>query len=93
MDESLPFACFLCREDFTNPVVTLCGHYFCEGCALRHFKTDTRCPVCQKQTSGVLNKAHKLIKQLVGKGGADGRATDSTNAVSSSSRGAWEVVD
>lgn len=64
LDESLPFACHICRQDFTNPVVTLCGHYFCQDCALQQMKEDSHCPVCQKQTSGVFNKAHRLIKQL-----------------------------
>ena len=34
-DEELPFACFICREPFTDPVVTQCKHYFCEHCALK----------------------------------------------------------
>lgn len=29
-DDELPFACYICRESFTNPVVTKCKHYFCE---------------------------------------------------------------
>lgn len=32
---ALPFACFICREPFVDPVVTKCGHYFCEHCALK----------------------------------------------------------
>lgn len=43
-DEELPFACFICRQPFTDPVVTSCKHYFCEHCALK---------VC-------LNHSHKL---------------------------------
>jgi RING finger protein 113A len=34
-DEALPFACFICREPFVDPVVTKCKHYFCEHCALK----------------------------------------------------------
>lgn len=34
-DDSLPFACFICREPFVDPVVTKCKHYFCEHCALK----------------------------------------------------------
>lgn len=34
-DESLPFACFICRQPFVAPVVTKCKHYFCEHCALK----------------------------------------------------------
>lgn len=34
-DDALPFACFICREPFVDPVVTKCKHYFCEHCALK----------------------------------------------------------
>jgi RING finger protein 113A len=34
-DDSLPFACFICREPFVDPVETKCKHYFCEHCALK----------------------------------------------------------
>jgi len=29
-EPDLPFACYICRNGFTNPVVTKCKHYFCE---------------------------------------------------------------
>ncbi|KAJ6344008.1 hypothetical protein OIU76_005692 [Salix suchowensis] len=35
-EDELPFACFICREQFVDPVVTKCKHYFCEHCALKH---------------------------------------------------------
>jgi RING finger protein 113A len=28
-EEEVPFACYICRKEFTDPVVTKCGHYFC----------------------------------------------------------------
>lgn len=34
-DDALPFACFICRQPFIDPVVTKCKHFFCEHCALR----------------------------------------------------------
>ncbi|KAK4347696.1 hypothetical protein RND71_034035 [Anisodus tanguticus] len=34
-DDALPFACFICREPFVDPVVTKCKHFFCEHCALK----------------------------------------------------------
>ncbi|KAM7261557.1 hypothetical protein ACFE04_020634 [Oxalis oulophora] len=34
-DDALPFACFICRQPFTAPVMTKCKHYFCEHCALK----------------------------------------------------------
>ena len=67
----LPFACHLCRGPFRAPVETFCKHYFCMNCIQGRFTADsnTRCPICQKQTSGVLNKPTKLLakaKQLEG---------------------------
>uniref|UniRef100_A0A166JFY5 RING-type domain-containing protein n=1 Tax=Daucus carota subsp. sativus TaxID=79200 RepID=A0A166JFY5_DAUCS len=37
-DDSLPFACFICRQPFADPVVTKCKHYFCEHCTLKVFE-------------------------------------------------------
>lgn len=34
-EDDFPFACFICKEDFTDPVVTRCNHFFCEKCALK----------------------------------------------------------
>ncbi|XP_044538513.1 E3 ubiquitin-protein ligase RNF113A [Gracilinanus agilis] len=63
-DEDLPFKCFICRQSFCNPVVTKCKHYFCESCALTHFRTSQRCYVCDQQTNGVFNPAKDLIAKL-----------------------------
>ncbi|XP_054159679.1 E3 ubiquitin-protein ligase RNF113A-like [Oppia nitens] len=63
-DDNLPFKCLICRESFVSPVVTKCKHYFCEKCALNHFKKTGRCYVCQQQTGGVFNIAKELIKRL-----------------------------
>lgn len=64
LDEELPFACLLCRNSFKDPVVTLCGHYFCGKCATDCHKKSSKCAACQKQTFGVFNIAHKLNKQI-----------------------------
>ncbi|XP_074134714.1 E3 ubiquitin-protein ligase RNF113A [Sminthopsis crassicaudata] len=63
-DDDLPFKCFICRQSFRNPVVTKCKHYFCESCALSHFRTSQRCYVCDQQTNGVFNPAKDLIAKL-----------------------------
>jgi len=63
-EDDLPFACFICRESFKNPVVTKCKHYFCEACALKHYRKSKRCYVCGEQTSGMFNPAKELIKKL-----------------------------
>ncbi|XP_068622276.1 E3 ubiquitin-protein ligase RNF113A [Battus philenor] len=63
-DDELPFKCFICRESFTDPVVTKCKHYFCEKCALGHYKKSTRCYICNTQTSGVFNPAKELEAKI-----------------------------
>ncbi|XP_036792574.1 zinc finger protein 183 isoform X1 [Oncorhynchus mykiss] len=56
-EEDMPFKCFICRESFKNPVITKCRHYFCETCALQHYRKSQRCYVCNVQTNGVFNPA------------------------------------
>uniref|UniRef100_A0A8C9UC48 E3 ubiquitin-protein ligase RNF113A-like n=1 Tax=Serinus canaria TaxID=9135 RepID=A0A8C9UC48_SERCA len=63
-EEDVPFKCFICRSSFQNPVITRCGHYFCESCALQHYCKSQRCYVCGKQTSGVFNPARELMAKL-----------------------------
>ncbi|XP_064277540.1 E3 ubiquitin-protein ligase RNF113A-like [Passer domesticus] len=63
-EEDMPFKCFICRGSFKNPVVTKCRHYFCEGCALQHYRKSQRCYVCGKQTNGVFNPAKELVAKL-----------------------------
>lgn len=63
LDDGLPFACHLCRKAFTEPVVTSCGHYFCQACIMQHIRQDEKgtCPICGKDTHGVLNQPTKLL--------------------------------
>eukprot|EP00249_Psilotum_nudum_P011106 c22969_g1_i1 orf=646-1632(+) len=63
-DDDLPFACLICRQPFNDPVVTLCRHYFCEHCALKHHARNKNCFVCNKPTSGVFNTAHEILKKM-----------------------------
>ena len=60
----LPFACLICREPFTDPVVTRCKHYFCEHCALKHNAKSPNCFACGKPTSGIFNVARDIIRQM-----------------------------
>ena len=80
IDDGLPYACHICRGAFTNPIVTSCQHYFCEGCMLARIRggsgeegiPSSTCPICQKDTNGVLNHPRKLEakkRQLVGRDG------------------------
>ena len=63
-DDGLPFACHLCRQHFTDPIVTNCGHYFCQACLLQHVKDSSNlCPVCNKDTHGVFHEPAKLLSK------------------------------
>ncbi|KAJ3318338.1 hypothetical protein HDV06_000571 [Boothiomyces sp. JEL0866] len=63
-DDDLPFACLICRGDFKSPIVTKCKHYFCEACAIKHFKKSPGCFACNQNTQGVFNVAKELIGKL-----------------------------
>ena len=89
--------------------MTICGHYFCGQCALDGTKTaGNKCPICNKQTFGVFNRAHKLLKKIAAKKGIPVPSTsdlsttsDGITAVKSNvammiprgKRGSWEEVD
>ena len=62
--ESIPFACIICKEAYKNPIVTRCGHYFCEACALKRYRKDPSCAACGSGTGGVFNVAKKLNRLL-----------------------------
>jgi len=59
-DEGIPFACFVCRKGFTDPVKTKCGHYFCERCALKKCKKE--CAVCSQKTGGAFTMPTRAEK-------------------------------
>ncbi|ETV92585.1 hypothetical protein, variant 1 [Aphanomyces invadans] len=59
-DDDEQFACTICRNPFTNAVETICGHFFCEKCALKRYKKTSLCFNCRKQTNGVFNVAKGL---------------------------------
>ncbi|KAI8642968.1 hypothetical protein BD408DRAFT_163502 [Parasitella parasitica] len=66
-DDELPFACLICRQEFTNPVVTRCGHYFCETCAIKNYQKSPKCFACGAPTQGVFNTAKKMLAKLTEK--------------------------
>lgn len=66
-DDGLPFACWICRrhwDEQSDPVVTKCGHHFCEHCALKHNAKNKRCAVCDQPTMGIFNTAHDIVKKI-----------------------------
>lgn len=63
-EDDLPFKCFICRDSFKDPVVTKCKHYFCEKCAVSHYRKSQRCYICNTQTDGVFNPAREIIQRI-----------------------------
>ncbi|KAL8782098.1 MAG: hypothetical protein Q9213_005709 [Squamulea squamosa] len=62
--EGIPFACVICKKVYRNPIVTKCGHYFCEACALQRYRKSPACAACGAGTGGVFNGAKGLKKLL-----------------------------
>ena len=62
--EGVPFACIICKEPYKYPILTKCGHYFCENCALQRYKKNPSCAACGAGTGGVFNTAKGLEKLL-----------------------------
>uniref|UniRef100_A0A0G4F852 RING-type E3 ubiquitin transferase n=1 Tax=Chromera velia CCMP2878 TaxID=1169474 RepID=A0A0G4F852_9ALVE len=82
-EEGIPFACLICREKWTlqaRPVMTTCGHYFCERCALQHYSKNKGCAVCDRPTNGIFNSAEKIMDKLQA-AGAEGREKERRLAV------------
>lgn len=63
-----------CRHFFFCLLVCLfvcshsCGHFFCEACALKHFKKTSRCFNCRKQTNGAYFVLLLWQRQLLARG-------------------------
>lgn len=64
MLEKIPFACVICKQSYREPIITRCGHYFCEPCALKRYRKDPTCAACGAGTNGVFNSAKRLKKSL-----------------------------
>lgn len=61
---NIPFKCIICTDSYKDPIVTRCGHYFCENCALKRYRKDPTCAACGAGTNGVFNSAKRLKKLL-----------------------------
>ena len=66
MLEKIPFKCIICKEDYKRPIVTKCGHYFCEKCAMTRYMKEKKkgCAACGADTNGTFNVARKLTELL-----------------------------
>jgi RING finger protein 113A len=64
MLEGIPFACIICKGPYKNPIVTKCGHYFCEKCAMGRYRKSPSCVACGAGTGGIFNAAKNLRRLL-----------------------------
>ncbi|KAF2015432.1 hypothetical protein BU24DRAFT_178206 [Aaosphaeria arxii CBS 175.79] len=62
--DKIPFACIICKNSYKTPIVTKCGHYFCESCALKRYRKDPTCAACNEKTNGIFNTAKNLRRLL-----------------------------
>ncbi|KAF2735969.1 hypothetical protein EJ04DRAFT_178661 [Polyplosphaeria fusca] len=62
--EKVPFACIICQEPYKKPMVTKCGHYFCEACLMKRYRKDPTCAACGAKTGGTFSVARNLAKLL-----------------------------
>ncbi|KAM0559955.1 hypothetical protein ACHAPJ_003907 [Fusarium lateritium] len=60
----IPYKCAICEGPYKQPIVTRCGHYFCEACALQRYRKDPTCKTCGAATGGVFNTASRLERLL-----------------------------
>lgn len=59
-EEGIPPECAICHKPYTSPIVTKCGHHFCELCALKRYRKNPDCAICGSPTGGLFRAAKKL---------------------------------
>ncbi|SCU87319.1 LAMI_0D05600g1_1 [Lachancea mirantina] len=67
--KKIPFKCVICKQDYKKPIVTACGHYFCEECFMRSAKKTANCAVCGENTHGAARRAKDLDRILKSQSG------------------------
>lgn len=67
-DAELPTACPACDNKWENcssiPIQTVCGHYFCEDCAMTNFAKSPTCMACDRPTNGIFNSCDALEAKI-----------------------------
>eukprot|EP00927_Polykrikos_kofoidii_P071601 TRINITY_DN67860_c0_g1_i1.p1 TRINITY_DN67860_c0_g1~~TRINITY_DN67860_c0_g1_i1.p1 ORF type:complete len:356 (+),score=70.23 TRINITY_DN67860_c0_g1_i1:202-1269(+) len=84
-EDDIPKACPSCNERWeqcnSTPVQTVCGHYFCEDCAMTNFARSTLCMTCSAKTNGIFNSCDALEAKI--KRGKAQKLAAKTNAATS----------
>ncbi|CAO2654803.1 Nn.00g115360.m01.CDS01 [Neocucurbitaria sp. VM-36] len=57
--------CEVCKEFYTNPVITSCSHTFCSICIRRCIATDGKCPSCKTGCSSDKLAPNIAVREVV----------------------------
>ena len=61
--------CSICFDQLTDPILTQCGHLFCNECIHMCLKVKPICPMCRKNIKGTsiinINKKKKKINNFI----------------------------
>lgn len=60
-EDGIPVHCGICKQSYTDPIMTKCKHYFCSNCADK--ECIEKCFICEKPTSGIFKNAAKVISE------------------------------
>ncbi|KAL3310489.1 hypothetical protein Ciccas_010947 [Cichlidogyrus casuarinus] len=63
-EDDIPDECMICREEYKDPVMTSCKHYFCSDCALKRFFKTARCYACNEDTRGIFSNVPDLNERI-----------------------------
>ncbi|KAF4552121.1 SAP domain-containing protein 1 [Elsinoe fawcettii] len=57
--------CQVCKDFFTNPVITSCCHTFCSLCIRRCISSDGKCPACRQSDQASKLRQNHAIGEVV----------------------------
>ncbi len=57
--------CQVCKDFFTNPVITSCSHTFCSLCIRRCLTADGKCPTCRAVDQELRLRPNWIVQELV----------------------------
>ncbi|KAF1839506.1 DNA repair protein rad18 [Decorospora gaudefroyi] len=57
--------CEVCKEFYTNPVITSCNHTFCSICIRRCITVDGKCPSCKTGCSSDKLRPNIAVREVV----------------------------
>lgn len=57
--------CQVCKDFFTTPMITTCGHTFCSACIRKSLSQDGRCPACRAGDQEIKLKHNGTVEDAV----------------------------